>query len=69
MANYQIQDLIGARNLSRSGMSLLSKVGQYEFMGLDIPNFLKEYGDFVNPINQDQIPEINSQSPRIKLMI
>ena len=69
MANYQIQDLIGARNLSRSGMSLLSQVGQDEFMGLDITNFLKEYGDFVNPINQDIVPELNSQSPRIKLMI
>ena len=50
-------------------MSLLSQVGQDEFMGLDIPNFLKEYRDFVNPINGDKIPEIDSQSPRIKLMI
>jgi len=69
MANYEIQDLIGARNLSKSGMSLLSQVGQDEFMGLDISNFLKEYGDFVNPINQDKVPEINRKSPRIKLMI
>ena len=36
MANYQIQDLIGARNLSKSGLTLLSQVGQNEFMGLDI---------------------------------
>ena len=69
MANYQIQDLIGARNLSKSGMSLLSQVGQDEFMGLDISNFLKEYEKFVKPIGKDQIPEVNSQSPRIKLMI
>lgn len=69
MATYQIQDLVGARNLSKSGMSLLSQVGQDKFMGLDIPNFLKEYNLFINPINEDRIPEINSQSPRIKLMI
>ena len=69
MANYQIQDLIGARNLSKSGMSLLSQVGQDEFMGLDISNFLKEYENFVQPIGEDKVPEVNSQSPRIKLMI
>ena len=69
MANYQIQDLIGARNLSKSGMSLLSQVGQDEFMGLDIPNFLEEYENFIEPINADKIPKVDSESPRIKLMI
>ena len=69
MANYQIQDLIGARNLSKSGMSLLSQVGQDEFMGLDIPNFLKEYDSFITPINGDKLIDVNSKSPRIKLMI
>ena len=69
MANYQIQDLIGARNLSKSGMSLLSQVGLDEFMGLDIPNFLKEYDSFITPINGDKLIDVNSKSPRIKLMI
>ena len=69
MAEYQIQDLIGARNLSKSGMSLLSQVGQDEFMGLDIPNFLEEYENFIEPINVDKIPKVDSKSPRIKLMI
>jgi len=69
MAEYQIQDLIGARNLSKSGMSLLSQVGQDEFMGLDIPNFLEEYENFIEPINADKIPKVDSKSPRIKLMI
>ena len=69
MANYQIQDLIGARNLSKSGMSLLSQVGQDEFMGLDIPNFLEEYENFIEPINADKIPKVDSKSPRIKLKI
>ena len=69
MANYEIQDLIGARNLSKSGMSLLSQVGLDEFMGLDIPNFLKEYDSFITPINGDKLIDVNSKSPRIKLMI
>jgi len=69
MANYEIQDLIGARNLSKSGMSLLSQVGLDEFMGLDIPNFLKEYDSFITPINEDKLVDVNSKSPRIKLMI
>jgi len=69
MANYEIQDLIGARNLSKSGMSLLSQVGLDEFMGLDIPNFLKEYDNFITPINGDKLIDVNSKSPRIKLMI
>ena len=69
MAEYQIQDLIGARNLSKSGMSLLSQVGQDEFMGLDLPNFLEEYENFIEPINADKIPKVDSKSPRIKLMI
>jgi len=69
MANYEIQDLIGARNLSKSGMSLLSQVGLDEFMGLDIPNFLKEYDSFISPINGDKLIDVNSKSPRIKLMI
>ncbi len=69
MAYYEIQDLIGARNLSKSGISLLNQVGQDEFMGLDIPNFLEEYENFIQPINVDKIPKVDSQSPRIKLMI
>jgi len=69
MANYEIQDLIGARNLSKSGMSLLSQVGLDEFMGLDIPNFLKEYDSFITPINGDKLIDVNSKSRRIKLMI
>jgi len=69
MANYEIQDLVGSRNLSKSGMSLLSQVGPNEFMGLDIPNFLKEYDSFITPINGAKIIDVNSKSPRIKLMI
>ena len=69
MANYEIQDLIGARNLSKSGMSLLSQVGVDCFMGLNIPEFLESYNEFVKPINNDVISIIDSKSPRIKLMI
>ena len=69
MASYQIQDLIGARNLSKSGISLLNKVGQDDFMGLNIPTFLEEYGKFIHPIADDKIPKIDSKTPRIKLMI
>ena len=38
-------------------------------MGLDIPNFLEEYENFIEPINADKIPKVDSKSPRIKLMI
>ena len=69
MAEYEIQDLIGARNLARSGIDLLSKVGIDQFMGLDIPKFLKYYQDFVNPIYANKIPVIDRKSPRIKVMI
>ncbi|RZD37154.1 MAG: hypothetical protein CXT75_05125, partial [Methanobacteriota archaeon] len=69
MANYEIQDLIGARNLSKSGMSLLSQVGVDCFMGLNIPIFLESYNDFVKPISEDIVPVIDSKSPRIELMI
>ena len=69
MAEYEIQDLIGARNLARSGIDLLSKVGIDQFMGLDIPKFLESYQDFVNPIYDDQIPIIDRKTPRIELMI
>ena len=69
MAEYEIQDLIGARNLARSGIDLLSKAGIDQFMGLDIPKFLESYQDFVNPIYDNQIPVIDRKTPRIKLMI
>ena len=69
MAEYEIQDLIGARNLSKSGIELLFKVGIDQFMGLDIPKFLKAYQDFVNPIYDNKIPVINRKTPRIDLMI
>ena len=69
MAEYEIQDLIGARNLSKSGIDLLSKVGIDQFMGLDIPKFLKSYQDFVNPIYANKIPVIDRKTPRIDLMI
>ena len=69
MANYEIQDLIGARNLSKSGMSLLSQVGVDYFMGLNIPKFLESYNGFVKPISEEIVPVIDSKSPRIELMI
>ena len=69
MAEYEIQDLIGARNLASSGIDLLSKVGIDQFMGLEIPKFLESYQDFVNPIYDNQIPVIDRKTPRIKLMI
>mgnify|MGYP001160890854 FL=1 len=69
MAEYEIQDLIGARNLARSGIDLLSKVGIDQFMGLEIPKFLESYQNFVNPIYDDQIPIIDRKTPRIELMI
>lgn len=67
MAKLEIQDLIGARNLAKSGMSLLSKVEPSNFMGLDIPKYLKSYGDFVKLIYEDRIPIIGSESPRLVL--
>ena len=69
MAEYEIQDLIGARNLARSGIDLLSKIGIDQFMGLEIPRFLESYQDFVNPIYDNQIPIIDRKTPRIELMI
>ena len=69
MAEYEIQDLIGARNLARSGIDLLSKAGIDQFMGLDIPKFLESYQDFVKPIYDNKIPVIDRKSPRIELMI
>ena len=69
MAKYEILDLIGARNLARSGIDLLSKVGTDQFMGLDIPKFLKAYQNFVIPIYDNKIPVIDRKTPRIKLMI
>ena len=69
MAEYEIQDLIGARNLSKSGIDLLSKVGIDQFMGLDIPKFLKSYQDFVNPIYDNKTLVIDRKTPRIELMI
>ena len=69
MAESEIQDLIGARNLSKSGIDLLSKVGNDQFMGLDILKFLAFYRDFINPIFEDIIPVIDSKTPRIELMI
>ena len=67
MAQLEIQDLIGARNLAKSGMSLLSKVQPTKFMGLNIPKYLESYGDFVKPIYEDDIPLIDSKTPRLLL--
>jgi len=69
MAHFEIQDLIGARNLSKSGIDLLFKVGADYFMGLDIPKFSKLYQSFVNPIFDNIRPVIDSKTPRIELMI
>jgi len=67
MASLEIQDLTGARNLAKSGMALLSKVQPTEFMGLDIPKYLKSYGEFVKPIYNNKMPTIDSKSPRLVL--
>ncbi len=69
MANYELQDLIGARKLSKSGMSLLSQVGIDNFMGLDISGFIISYKDFVQPIHEDIVPVINQKTPRIELIV
>ena len=69
MAEYQIQDLIGARTLSESGLKLLSQVGVDNFMGLDISSFVESYSKHIEPIMDDVIVEINQTSPRINLMI
>ena len=69
MAKYEIQDLIGARNLSKSGISLLSQAGIDNFMGIDIPKFIASYNDFVQPIHEDIVPSINQKTPRIELII
>ena len=49
-------------------MSLLSQVGQDDFMGLNIPDYLENYNEFINPINEDTIPEVNRKCPRIELI-
>ena len=67
MASYQIQDLIGARTLSKSGMELISSVGLSKFMGLDIESYLKSYSDYINPIFDDKIPKIDQNTPRLIL--
>ena len=67
MASYQIQDLIGARTLSKSGMDLLSRVGVSKFMGLDIIAYTESYSDFIKPIFDDEIPTINESTPRLIL--
>ena len=67
MASYQIQDLIGARTLSKSGMELISSVGLSQFMGLDIESYLKSYSDYINPILDDIIPKIDQNTPRLIL--
>ena len=67
MASYQIQDLIGARTLSKSGIDLLSKVGLSKFMGLDIESYLSFYSDYINPIFDDKIPKIDENTPRLIL--
>lgn len=67
MAIFEIQDLIGARTLSKSGMDLLSRVGVSKFMGLDIDEYLESYSEFINPIFDNKIPDINQNTPRIVL--
>jgi hypothetical protein len=67
MASLEIQDLIGARNLAKSGMSLLSKVRPTKFMGLNIPKYLESYGDFIKPIHDNDIPLIDNNTPRLLL--
>ena len=67
MASYQIQDLIGARTLSKSGMDLMSKVGLSNFMGLDIESYLASYSSFISPILEDEIPTIDQNTPRLIL--
>ena len=67
MASLEIQDLIGARTLSKSGMDLLSRVGVSKFMGLDIVSYLESYSEFINPIFDNKIPDINQKTPRIIL--
>ena len=63
----EIQDLIGARTLSKSGMDLLSRVGVSKFMGLDIVAYLEAYSEFINPIFDNNIPNIDQKTPRIVL--
>ena len=68
MAKYAIQDLIGARTLSKSGIDLLNRAGVEQFMGLNVPIFIQAYEEFIKPIYDDNIPEINSKTPRIELI-
>ena len=67
MASFEIQDLIGARTLSKSGMDLLSRVGVSKFMGLDIVSYLESYYEFISPIFDNRIPDIDQKTPRIVL--
>ena len=67
MASCEIQDLIGARTLSKSGMELMSSVGVSNFMGLDIESYLKAYSNYINPILEDVIPSIDGSTPRLVL--
>ena len=67
MASYQIQDLIGARTLSKSGMDLLSSTGVSQFMGLDIESYIEEYSNYISPIFDDEIPSIDGSTPRLLL--
>ena len=48
-------------------MDLLSRVGVSKFMGLDIVSYLESYFEFINPIFDNKIPEINQKTPRIIL--
>ena len=68
MAKYAIQDLIGARTLSKSGIDLLNRVGVEQFMGLNVPLFIEAYEEFVNPIYEDKILKLDSKTPRIELI-
>ena len=36
-------------------------------MGLNIPEYLESYEDFVKPIYEDDIPIIDSKTPRLIL--
>ncbi len=68
MAKYAVQDLIGARTLSKSGIDLLNRAGVEQFMGLNVSLFIQDYQEFINPIYDDTIPKIDSETPRIELI-
>jgi hypothetical protein len=48
-------------------MDLLSRVGVSKFMGLDIVAYLEAYSEFINPIFDNNIPNIDQKTPRIVL--